>query len=247
MRTRIRSLTAALALLLLAAPAAVAAEPPPGGPGATALWTEGDKDGFGTSTTTASSLWHTLDDGELTEVYYPDLGTPAARDLQLVVTDGVTFADREREDTEHRTALADRRSLSYRQVNTDPEGRYRITKTYTTDPARATLLIRVRLGSFTQRPLQVYALYDPALSNGGDDDAGATAGSALTASDAQARAPWSPIPRSGRRRAATSAPATAGPTCAPTSAWTGATRRRRPATWSRPRARRSPAGPAGGS
>jgi glucoamylase len=59
---------ALLALLLVAvAPqAAAAGTPPPGGPGEPALWTEGDKDGFGTSTTLASKVWHTLDDGELT-------------------------------------------------------------------------------------------------------------------------------------------------------------------------------------
>src|SRR5215210_6573118 len=128
----------------------------PGAPGERAIWTEADKDGFGTSTTTASKVWHTLDDGELTEVYYPDLGTPAVRDLQFVVTDGKTFADREREDTRHAIALADGRSLSYRQVNTDKQGRYRITKTYTTDPARSALLVRVHFEALTDRPLQLY-------------------------------------------------------------------------------------------
>lgn len=172
--------------LLAAAPAVAAAQAPPDGPGAPALWTEGDKDGFGTSTTLASTIWHTLDDGELTEVYYPDLGTPAARDLQFVVTDGATFADREREGTRHATSLVARDSLSYRQVNTDREGRYRITKTYTTDPSRSVLLMRVRFESLTAAPLQLYALYDPGLSNGGDDDTGASAGAALTASDAKA-------------------------------------------------------------
>ena len=179
---------AALCLVLLAsvAPSAGAAGEAPGAPGAPALWTEGDKDGFGTATSLSSKVWHTLDDGELTEVYYPDLGTPAARDLQLVVTDGRTFADREREDTVHVTRLADPRSLSYRQVNTDKDGRYRITKTYTTDPARSVVLVKVRFESFSRRPLQLYALYDPGLSNGGDDDAGSGTRSELLATDAKA-------------------------------------------------------------
>jgi glucoamylase len=170
----------------LAAIALAAAGIAPGAPGAVALWTEGDKDGFGTATTTASKVWHTLDDGELTEVYYPDLGTPAVRDLQFVVSDGRTFTDREREDTVHRVTLSDPRSLSYRQVNTDKDGRYRITKTYTTDPARSALLVRVRFEALTKAPLRLYALYDPALSNGGDDDTGASEGSALLAHDAKA-------------------------------------------------------------
>jgi glucoamylase len=53
----------------LAAAAALAlAGPAPGAPGEAARWTDGDKDGFGTATALRSTVWHTLDDGELTEV-----------------------------------------------------------------------------------------------------------------------------------------------------------------------------------
>src|SRR6478752_6967971 len=170
--------------LLMAANAGAATAP--GAPGDTALWTPGDKDGFGTATTHGSTVWHTLNGGELTEVYYPNLGTPAVRDLQFVITDGKSFADREREDMRHALTLVDPRSLSYRQVNTDPGGRYRITKTYTTDPSRSTLLIKVHLESLKGGPLQAYVLYDPSLSGNGDDDSGSTSGAALVAQDAKA-------------------------------------------------------------
>ena len=123
---------------------------------------------MGTATGTASRAWLTLDDGELTEVYAPDLGTPSLRDLQFVVTDGRTFADREREDARHTIRLTDRRSLTYRQVNTAHSGRWRITKTYVTDPARAAVLVEVRFESLTGRPYKLYALLDPALSNTGE-------------------------------------------------------------------------------
>lgn len=182
-----RLLGLAFACALIAVPPAGAASGvAPGAPGARALWTGGDKDGFGTSTTSASLVWHTLGGGELTEVYYPNLGTPAVRDLQFVVSDGKSWVDREREDTRHSLSLTDPRSLSYRQVNTDPDGRYRITKTYTTDPLRSALLIRVHFESLTNKPLRLYALYDPSLSGNGDDDSGSTAGTALVASDAKA-------------------------------------------------------------
>ena len=138
------------------------------------------------STTSASKVWYTLDGGELTEVYYPNLGTPAVRDLQFVVTDGKSWVEREREDTDHTLRLTDPRSLSYQQVNTDPHGRYRITKTYTTDPSRSVLLMRVHFESLTNQPLRLYVLYDPSLSGNGDDDSGSTAGTALVASDAKA-------------------------------------------------------------
>ena len=173
-----------LALSLVALPAPAAAATAPGAPGRSEPWTEADKDGYGTSATKRSKVWHTLDDGALTEVYYPDLGTPAVRDLQFAVSDGRTFAERERENAQHRIALTDRRSLTYRQVNSTR--RYRITKTYVTDPARHALEIHVRFESLTGRKLDLYTLFNPALSNGGDDDSGSTARDALITRDADA-------------------------------------------------------------
>lgn len=172
----------ALVVSCLAVPAApAAAGDAPGAPGDVANWTEGDKDGIGTATGTASKALFTLDDGEMTEVYAPDLGTPSVRDLQFAVTDGKTFTEREREDATHVTRLADPRSLTYQQVNTARSGRWRITKTYVTDPDRAAVLVDVKFESLTGTPYQLYALLDPNLSNTGDDDRGA----GLAASDAR--------------------------------------------------------------
>ena len=130
-----RTLALAVTMVCAIAPTAHAASgTAPGAPGAPAHWTPANKDGFGTAAGTASKVWYTLSSGELTEVYYPDLGTPAVRDLQLVVSDGRTFADVERDATRHRVRLLDRRSLTYRQIDTARS--YRIVKTYVTDPAR---------------------------------------------------------------------------------------------------------------
>ena len=125
-------------LLVLGATGLARAASPgaPGAPGKKAIWTPADKDGFGTSKTTASKVWYTLNNGELTEVYYPDIGTPSVRDLQFIVSDGKTFAERETGATTQSVQLVDGKSLEYRQVNTDKDGKYRITKTYVTDPAR---------------------------------------------------------------------------------------------------------------
>ncbi len=138
----------------------------PGGPGAKPTWAPADKHGFGTSTTTASKVWFTLESGELTEVYYPRLDTPSYRDLQFVVTDGRSFVEQERTATVQRTTLTDPRSLSYRQVDTDRHHRWRLTKTYVTDPARATVAIQVRFQSLTGRRYHVYLLAHPQLANG---------------------------------------------------------------------------------
>jgi glucoamylase len=174
---------AVLSLALAAAPAPAADAP--GAPGSVATWAEGDKDGIGSSTSLESHALLTLDDGAMTEVYAPDLGTPGIRDLQFVVSDGKTFAEREREDASHRTELADPRSLTYRQVNTARSGRWRITKTYVTDPARSAVLVDVVFESLTGRPYDLYAILDPALSNSGDDDRGRTQGTTPVAWDAR--------------------------------------------------------------
>src|SRR5262245_45444964 len=156
----------------------------PGAPGEKHTWATGDKDGFGTSTSTGSKVWYTLNGGTLSEVYYPRIDTPSTRDTQLVVTDGRTFTDREDVDTVHRVQLLDDHALVYRQVDTDRDGKYRITKTYTTDPARSAVLVDVQVESLEGGPLQVYVLHDPALSNSGDDDTGgSTADGSLVADD----------------------------------------------------------------
>jgi glucoamylase len=171
-----------IVVLVLALPATAAAQTPPGAPGAKATWTEADKDGYGTSTTRASRVWHTLDDGRLTEVFYPNLGTPSVRTLEFIVSDGETFAQKDTNAARRSTRLVESRSLTYRQVNRQP-GRFMLTKTYVTDPRRSVLVVRVRLRSLTGGKLQLYAHYDPGLANDGMDDSGTTDGSALLATD----------------------------------------------------------------
>jgi glucoamylase len=90
-----------IALGLQAAPAG-AAPPAAGAPGAIHTWAPADKRGFGTSHSRASTAYFTLRAASLTEVYHPDLSTPAFRGLQFVVTDGKTFVDRETVDDDPR-------------------------------------------------------------------------------------------------------------------------------------------------
>jgi glucoamylase len=164
--------------------AAQAAPPAPGYPGAAATWPPGDKDGFGTAIGALdSTVWYTLEDGALSEVFAPRIDTQSSRDTQLVVTDGATFADREDEDTDSVVELVDPRALVYRQVNTATSGRYRITKTYTTDPDRAAVLVDVRFESLDGQPYQVYVLHDVGLGLDADDDTGRSADGRLLATD----------------------------------------------------------------
>jgi glucoamylase len=191
-RSRIRSDLAVATVLALVAALLInvddawaggTAAQAPGAPGQPSNWARGDKDGFGTARSTASKVWYTLRDGELSEIYYPRIDTPSTRDTQLVVTDGQTFTDRERTDTTHRVQLLGHGSLIYRQIDRAKSGKYVITKTYVTDPRRSTVLVHVAFRSLTGEPYQVYVLHDPALSMTGNDDSGTTDNSALVSSD----------------------------------------------------------------
>jgi glucoamylase len=160
-----------------------AAGPAPDGPGRKADWTEADKTGLGTSRTRRSNVWFTLQRGRMSDAYYPDLSTPSVRSLELVVTDGRTFTDRESTDTRQRTRRPDARSLGFTQVDTAKSGRYRITKRFVTDPRRDAIEVRIRLRSLDGKKYQLYALYDPSLDNSGMNDRGRTVGHTLVATD----------------------------------------------------------------
>jgi glucoamylase len=172
----------------------------PGGPGGKADWLPANKNGFGTSHTTLSKVWFTLEGGRLSEVYYPRLDTPSVRNLDFMITDGHSFAARAQDASSSTTRLVGpdhgRRdykgkpdSLTYQIINTDAAKRWRLTTNFATDPSRPTLLIDVELTSLDGRPYQVYAVYQPQLGNPAVDaplnQSGVTEGNALLSSDAQ--------------------------------------------------------------
>src|SRR5437868_10258001 len=126
-----------------------------GGPGAKATWTNGNKQGIGTSTTQVSRVWFTLGDGVLTEAYYPTVDKANLRMLDFVVTDGAGFFERESIDTDHRVEVPARDVLSFRQTNTSRSGRYRIVRETFTDPSHQTVAIHVRFEP-TGAPLKLY-------------------------------------------------------------------------------------------
>jgi glucoamylase len=170
----------ASALLALVLPGVASAQggEAPGAPGASANWTTGNKQGLGTSVGTSSKVWYTLSGGALSEVYYPSGDTAQVRSLELAVTDGRTFLDRESQDTDQQVRLVDPRALVYEQINTAKSGRYRITKTYITDPRRSTVLIRVRFEPLRPGSYHVFVLYDPAINNSSRGDTASRTGAA---------------------------------------------------------------------
>jgi glucoamylase len=181
-RTVWRSMAAAATLLASALASPAVAADAPGAPGGSSSWTTGAKQGLGTSTTAQSKVWYTIARGVVTEVYFPQIDTANVQDLQLIVTDGSTFVDLERDATTHQVQLVDPKALTYRQINTATSNRYRITRTLVTDPDRPVLLMQTRFQVLSGGPYQVYVLHNPSLDGSGFGDTAATLGNALVAS-----------------------------------------------------------------
>jgi glucoamylase len=195
---------AVLAAAAAAVPASAAAQAPVrplarGAPGARAVWTPADKHGFGTARARGSHVWFTLRQRELTEVFYPDLGTPALRELQFaVVRPRHAGFTRETDAATGRVQRFDDRGLTYRQTTTGRRGTWRLTKTVVTDPRRHSVLVRVDFASLDGKRYDVYLLADPALSNDGMDDRGVTRDRTLFSYDRRAALAIASRPALGR-------------------------------------------------
>ncbi len=160
-------------LLMISAALAVAAQRiAPGAPGNDAQWATAGKQGIGTSAGLESKVWFTLAQGVMTEVYYPDVTVANVHLLQFIVVDPRSKrVETEQDDSVHQVRLLRTDSPSYQQTNTARSGRWKIVKTYATDPGSNTVLIDVRFE--TRDPnLRLYFHYDPSIGNSGMKDKG---------------------------------------------------------------------------
>jgi glucoamylase len=154
-------------IFFLSAPAQTLA---PGAPGKDAQWPSAGKQAVGTSASLESKIWFTLQGGMLTEVFYPQVDTANVNVLQFVVVNPKTKkVETERDDANHEIKPLRIDSLSFQQINTAKSGDWKITKTYTTDVERSTLLIQVFFDT-NNKDLSLYLFYDPSLNNSGMHD-----------------------------------------------------------------------------
>jgi len=140
-----------------------------GTPGMEPRWTSSVKDAVGTAYSASSRVWFTCSHGILNELYHPTLDKAQMRDMEFLVTDGETFVHEEKRDLFTKFEYIHPDALGVRYVNSDPEGRYRLTKEIISDPHRSAVLMRMRLeGHEDLLPrLKVYALLAPHLDDGG--------------------------------------------------------------------------------
>src|SRR5262249_2461757 len=113
----------------------------PGGLGIELRWTRGTKAAVGTAYSTSSRIWYTLDDGCVTEVYYPTIDSPQIRDLQFLITDSETFFHDERRNFVGEIDCVSGAALGFKVTNREKEGRYIIHKTILGDPHQNCLLV----------------------------------------------------------------------------------------------------------
>ena len=141
----------------------------PGGPGIEPRWTRGTKAAVGTAYSTSSRVWYTLDDGCVTEVYYPTIDSPQIRDLQFLVTDGENFFHDERRNFVGQIDCISEAALGFTVTNREKEGRYSIHKTILGDPHQNCLLIQTHLDAPPELlpKLRMYVLCAPHLEIGG--------------------------------------------------------------------------------
>lgn len=130
---------------------------------------------IGTSTLLESKVWFTLRDGILSAAQYPNLTTNNLSSLYFVVTDGKTFALSERDSSVTKQFIqTNPNSLSYRQISTDRNHKFTLTKTYCAYPDFSTVLTDVDFQA--PKGFQLYVVFDPAIANTEGKDTAAAFG-----------------------------------------------------------------------
>jgi glucoamylase len=145
-----------------------------GKPGLPPNWSTARKQGVGTACSEQSKVWFTIANGIVTEVYYPTIDTANTKDIQFLITDGVSFFEEERRDTSSMIEYIDENALAYRVTTTSKSGRYRIIKNILTDPSGQTLIINTSfepLGD-NNRDLRLFLLFAPHIKNRGSGNSG---------------------------------------------------------------------------
>ena len=140
-----------------------------GAPGMEPRWTSSVKDAVGTAYAASSRIWFTCSHGILNEVYHPTIDRAQIRDMEFLVTDGETFVHEEKRDLQSTFEYIHPEALGVRYVNSDPAGRYTLTKEIICDPHHSVVLNHVRIdGDAELLPrLKVYALLAPHLDGCG--------------------------------------------------------------------------------
>jgi len=143
------------------------------GPGALSHFDLARKDCLGTARNTTSKIWYTVAGGVLSDVYAPTIDTTNVETMQYIVTDGTSFTDLQTRDMTY-TVTADPTGMICTVTSTAKSGKYRLTTTYLTDPARASVVVRTHFTPLRGRAsaYQLYVRLDATVGGNGGGGTG---------------------------------------------------------------------------
>jgi len=175
MRARVGSIivVAATAASFLVGSRTPSVADPPAGPGAVSHFDLARKDCLGTARNTTSKIWYTVAGGVLSDVYAPTIDTTNVETMQYLVTDGSTFTELQSRDTTY-TVQADPTGMICTVTSTAKSGAYRLTTTYLTDPARASVVLHTDYTPLTDaaRNFFLYVRLDATVGGNGGGGTG---------------------------------------------------------------------------
>jgi glucan 1,4-alpha-glucosidase len=145
----------------------------PGGPGALSHFDLARKDCLGTARNTTSKIWYTVANGVLSDVYAPTADTTNVETMQYIVTDGSTFTDLQSRDMSY-TVAADPTGMVCVVTSTSASHGYRLTTTYSTDPARDSVLMHTTFTPLTSAASsdKLFVRLDATVAGNGGGGAG---------------------------------------------------------------------------
>ena len=143
-------------------------------------WSSGSRQGVGTaftydapiSQTNPSRVWFTLDDGAVTDLFWPRLDQANFHSVRFLVSDGKTFLHDLWRDADIRSEQPSPRLPFWRITLTDKAQRYRLVEEVAAAPIADAILIKATFEALQGDPgdYQVYLYALPHLANSGQED-----------------------------------------------------------------------------
>lgn len=143
-------------------------------------WSRADKLGVGTARSLSSSVWYTVANGIITEIYFPDVDSPQVRDFQLIFTDGTSFFHDAQRDFTHKCEWIDSSTpaspgvptMGLRVTNTAIGQPYSYVQEIIAEPQSPCVLVRTTLQGDPAflSGLHVYALLAPHMDGLGQNN-----------------------------------------------------------------------------
>ena len=160
-----------------------------GAPGGLSYYDEARKDCVGTAADTASTVWYTVADGELSDVYAPTIDNTNVKTLDPIVT-GPGFTALQPRDMTYTVSSLGQTGMACRVIALDTAQHFAIVSDFVTDPSTEAVVIQYSLVALPGAPagLHLYLRLNPLLNGhggGGSGNAGAESATIVPTSRGQ--------------------------------------------------------------